>query len=185
MASLPNPKPVTYEEWLRMPEVQDATGEVVNGEIRIMPPAKLKYMQVIARLYDAIRSQIDQRATLAYPAGVGVVITKVPLTSRVPDLTMFAAGTMVEQDGYIHSAPQLVVEVLSPANTRREREEKIGDYARIGVPEVWVVSPEGRTVEILYLAEGYLRSAQVLREGVLTPRNFPGVQVEIARIWPE
>jgi Uma2 family endonuclease len=185
MASLPNPKPVTYEEWLRMPEVQDATEEVVNGEIRIMPPAKLKHMQVIARLYDAIRSQIDQRATLAYPAGLGVVITKVPLTSRVPDLTMFDAGTMVEQDGYIHSAPQLVVEVLSPANTRREREEKIGDYASIGVPEVWVVSPEGRTVEILYLAEGYLRSAQVLREGVLTPRHFPGVQVEIARIWPE
>src|ERR1017187_4353664 len=121
MASLPNPKPVTYEEGLRMPEVQDATEEVVNGEIRIMPPAKLKHMQVIARLYDAIRSQIDQRATLAYPAGVGVVITKVPLTSRVPDLTMFAAGTMVEQDGYIHSAPQLVVEVLSPANTRRIR----------------------------------------------------------------
>ena len=78
-----------------------------------------------------------------------------------------------------------MVEVLSPANTRREREEKIGDYASIGVPEVWVVSPEGGTVEILYLAEGYLRSAQVLREGLLTPKHFPDVQVEIARIWPE
>ncbi len=185
MASLPNPKTVTYEEWLRMPEVQDATEEVVNGEIRIMPPAKLKHMQVIAKLYDAIRSQIDQQTTLAYPAGVGVVITKVPLTSRVPDLTMFDAATIVEQDGYIHSAPQLVVEVLSPADTRRDREEKIADYARIGVPEVWVVSPEGRTVEILYLAAGDLRPAQVLREGVLTPKYFPGVQVEIVRIWPE
>ena len=28
---------VTYEEWLRMPEVSDATEEVVNGEIRITP----------------------------------------------------------------------------------------------------------------------------------------------------
>jgi Uma2 family endonuclease len=185
MASLPNPRTVTYEEWLRMPEVQDAIEEVVKGEIRIMPPAKLKHMQIVARLYDAIRSQIDQETTVAYPAGVGVIVAKAPLTSRIPDLTMFDAATMVEHDGYIHSAPQLVVEVLSPANTRREREEKIGDYARIGVPEVWVVSPEGRTVEILYLAEGYLRSAQILREGVLTPKHFPGVQVEIARIWPE
>ena len=31
MASLSNPKTVTYEEWLRMPEVQDSTEEVVNG----------------------------------------------------------------------------------------------------------------------------------------------------------
>ena len=38
MASLPNPQTVTYEEWLRMPEVTDAIEEVVDGEIRIMPP---------------------------------------------------------------------------------------------------------------------------------------------------
>ena len=30
---------VTYGEWLLMPEVQDATEEVIDGEIRITPPA--------------------------------------------------------------------------------------------------------------------------------------------------
>ena len=29
MASFPNPRTVTYEEWLRMPEVHDAIEEVV------------------------------------------------------------------------------------------------------------------------------------------------------------
>ena len=185
MASVPNPKTVTYEEWLRLPEVGDGTEEVVNGEIRIMPPPKFKHSEIIDRLAARMWSQVDARLVKGKAAQFGLVIRMSPLTSRVPDLAVFDAATIVEQDGYIHSAPQLVVEVLSPANTRREREEKIGDYARIGVPEVWVVSPEGRTVEILYLAEGYLRSAQVLREGVLTPKHFPGVQVEIARIWPE
>jgi Uma2 family endonuclease len=150
-----------------------------------MPPPKFKHSEIIDRLAARMWSQVDERLVKVKASQFGLVIRKSPLTSRVPDLAVFDAATIVEQDGYIHSAPQLVVEVLSPANTRREREEKIGDYARIGVPEVWVVSPEGRTVEILYLAEGYLRSAQVLREGVLTPKHFPGVQVEIARIWPE
>lgn len=36
MASLPNSKTVTYDEWLRKPEVSDAIEEVVNGEIRII-----------------------------------------------------------------------------------------------------------------------------------------------------
>jgi len=115
----------------------------------------------------------------------GLIVSTQPLTSRVPDLAVFESDTVVERDGYIHSAPQLVVEVLSPPTPAANREEKIGDYARIGVPEVWVVSPEGRTVEILYLAEGYLRSAQVLREGVLTLSISLALQVEIARIWPE
>jgi len=128
---------------------------------------------------------LDPDRVLVHDSQFGLIISQQPLTSRVPDLAVFMSDTVVERDCYIHSAPQLVVEVFSPANTRRDREEEIGDYARIGVPEVWVVSPEGRTVEALYLAEGCLRSAQVLREGVLTPKRFPGVQVEVSRIWPE
>jgi len=85
----------------------------------------------------------------------------------------------------MHSAPQLVVEVLSPANRRREREEKLADYATIGVPEVWVISPEARTVEVLYLEEGYLHSSHILARGTLTPKLFPQVTVDIASIWPD
>ena len=31
---------VTYEEWLNMTVVEDAIEEVVNGEVRIMPPLR-------------------------------------------------------------------------------------------------------------------------------------------------
>jgi Uma2 family endonuclease len=78
-----------------------------------------------------------------------------------------------------------VVEVLSPGNTRRERERKLADYASLGVPEMWVVSPEARTVEVLYLESGFLRSALALAQGVLEPKHFPGVQIQIAGIWPD
>ena len=37
---------------------------------------------------------------------------------RVPDIAVFIRKNVIEQDGYIHSEPELVVEVLSPANTR-------------------------------------------------------------------
>jgi Uma2 family endonuclease len=90
----------------------------------------------------------------------------------------------VEQDGYIHSAPELVVEVLSPANTRMERAEKLRDYESLGVPEVWVVSPETQTVEVLSLKDGRLSTTALLREGQLKPTHLPGVSVDIAAIWP-
>jgi Uma2 family endonuclease len=186
MASLPSSKTVTYEEWLRMPEVTDEIEEVVNGEIRLMPAPKWNHSQIVSRIYDQIRPQIDSRVVTVTVAQFGLIIRREPLTERVPDLAVFEASTIVEQDGYIHSAPQLVVEVLSPSNTRREREEKLGDYAALGVPEVWVVSPEARTVEILYLESGYLRgSAPILAEGLLKPRSFPSVQVDITGIWPD
>jgi Uma2 family endonuclease len=185
MASLPNSKTVNYEEWLRMPELSDAIEEVVNGEIRIMPAPKWNHGEIVENLHDALVAQLDRAAFRVRAAEFGLIIRKSPLTSRVPDLAVFERSTIVEQDGYIHSAPQLAVEGLSPANTRREREEKLADYASLGVPEVWVISPEARTVEVLHLENGYLHRAQIVAEGVLTPRLFPHVTVDIASIWPD
>jgi Uma2 family endonuclease len=186
MTSLPSSKTVTYEEWLRLPEVSDCTEEVVNGEIRITSPAKWKHAMTVERIRRALDAQLDPGRVLILISSFGLVIRREPLTSRVPDLAVFEISTMVERDGYVHSPPQLAVEVLSPANTRREREEKLGDYAAIGIPEVWLVSPEARTVEVLYLEDGYLRgNARILAQGLLKPKHFPNVQVDIAGIWPD
>ena len=185
MGSLPNSKTVTYEEWLRMPEVTDAIEEVVDGEIRVMPPPKWKHSEIVENLQYILLAQLDRDTYRVKVSDFGLIIRKSPLTSRVPDLAVFDRNTIVEQDGYIHSAPHLVAEGLSPANTRREREEKLADYAGLGVAEVWVVSPEARTVEVLILQEGFLYSTQILGSGILTPRLFPNVSVEIAKIWPD
>jgi Uma2 family endonuclease len=185
MASLPKFTTVTYDEWLRMPEVQDAIEEVVNGEIRIMPPNKWNHSEIVQNLYDALSPQLDKRKIRVKVTNFGLIIRKSPLTSRVPDLAVFDLSSMVEQDGYIHSAPQVAVEVLSPANTRREREEKLNDHASIGTPEVWVISPEGKTVEVLLLEDGRLRCSTILAEGALKPVRFPGVEINIADIWPD
>src|SRR3974377_34148 len=105
MASVPNPKTVTYEEWLRLPEVQDAIEEVVNGEIRIMPPPKSRHGDIVDELASQMRSQVDKYQIRVRSSQFGLIIRRSPLTTRVPDLAVFETATIVEQDGYIHSAP--------------------------------------------------------------------------------
>jgi len=183
MASLPHSKTVTYEEWLRMPEVKGE--EVVNGEIRTMPSPKWNHSKILDDLAFTIRSQVDPRGVNVAASPFDLIIRRAPLTARVPDLAVFQASTIVERDGRIHSPPQLVVEVRSPSNTGRERAEKLADYARLGVPEVWAFSPEDRTVEVLYLENGQFRRHALLTEGVLRPKLFPNVEVQISEIWPE
>jgi hypothetical protein len=50
---------------------------------------------------------------------------------------------------------------------------------------VWVMSPESRTVEVLYLEDGRLRTQAIVAEGSLQPRHFPSVQVPVAELWPQ
>jgi Uma2 family endonuclease len=183
MASLPHSKTVTYEEWLRMPEVKRE--EVVNGEISMMPPPLWSHCQILQDLYDLIRPQVNKDEVKVRVSAFDLIIRREPLTSRQPGLAVFRAAMIVERDGRIHSAPQLVVEVWSPANTPRERAEKLADYASLGVPEVWAFSPEDRAAEVLYLENGQFRRHALLTEGVLKPRHFPNVQVDIARVWPD
>jgi Uma2 family endonuclease len=185
MATLPNPKSVTYEEWLCMPEVTDRIEEVVDGEIRLMPPARYKHAFIVRQLSRALDRQLDPDRVIILNSSFGLLIRKAPLTSRTPDVAVFELASLVEKDGYVHSAPQLLIEVLSPRNTRKDMERKLADYAALGVPEVWVVSPEGCTVEVLYLEDGRLRRHAIVAEGSLQPRHFSSVQVPVAEIWPQ
>lgn len=176
------PKLLTYEEWLRLPEAEGVE-EVVNGEIRRMPPNKWNHNRVVERIARRLNARLDPDVIYVVTSVFGLVIRRDPLQLRVPDLAVFHANRIVERDGYIHSAPELLVEVLSPGNTRAEQAEKLKDYESLGVPEVWVVSPEAQTVEVLLLQDGRLTTSALLREGRLTPAHFPEAEVEVSGIW--
>ena len=139
----------------------------------------------VENLADLLKATLDRSTVRVLVTIFGLVIRRDPVTTRVPDIGVFIKKNIVEQDGYIHSAPELLVEVLSPANTRAERAEKLKDYESLGVPEVWVVSPEAQTVEVLLLENGRLATSDLLREGQLTPARFPEAAIEIAAIWPK
>ena len=177
-------KLLTYEEWLKLPEAEGVE-ELVNGEIRTMPPNKVIYADTVENLADLLKAQFDRRIVQVRVSTFGLVIRHNPLTTRVPDIAVFIRANVVEQDGYIHSPPELVVEVLSPANTRAERTEELKDYESLAVPEVWVVSPEARTVEVLLLHQGQLTTTAILREGKLIPARFSEASIDIESIWPK
>jgi Uma2 family endonuclease len=185
MATTTPSKTVTYEEWLTMPEVSDEIEEVVGGQIVRMPPAKWKYTCIVESLSDTLKAQVDPAQVQVITSQFGLVIGKRPLRVRVPDLAVFFKDSVVERDGYIHSAPALIVEALSRANRLPERESKLRDYQDLGVPEVWVLSPEARTFEILQLQDGKLRAVSILREGQIRPLKFPDVVVDTATVWPD
>ena len=89
MATLPHTKTVTYEEWLTMPEVQDAREEVVNGEIRIMPAPEELHGLIVDQLFFLIRSQVNPREIRVRNSECAIIIRKMPDASapsamRVP-----------------------------------------------------------------------------------------------------
>ncbi|MGH9828106.1 MAG: Uma2 family endonuclease, partial [Blastocatellia bacterium] len=93
-----------------------------------------------------------------------------------PDMVWLSTGRLsaaLSPDGKLHSAPELVVEVLSPGDTnrRRDREAKLKLYSRRGVEEYWIVDWQLRRMEIYRRLQTQLELAATLQEGdeILSP----------------
>jgi Uma2 family endonuclease len=89
-------------------------------------------------------------------------------------------------DGKLHAAPELVVELLSPGGTneRRDREAKLKLYAHQGVDEYWIVDWRTKAVEIYRRADDNLRPVAVLTgDDHLTSPVLPGFSYPVSNLW--
>lgn len=84
----------------------------------------------------------------------------------------------------VEGPPALVVEVLSPSNPEHDRITKRALYARAGVREYWLVSPEAATIEILVLAgDRYDVHARVGGDEPLTSPTLPALTGTAAQVF--
>jgi hypothetical protein len=68
-----------------------------------------------------------------------------------PDLCVVCDFEKIDSKGCV-GAPDLVVEILSPGNSKKEMKSKFALYQEEGVREYWIVDPE-RELVFVYVAE--------------------------------
>lgn len=86
----------------------------------------------------------DGTSFQCFPAHPGRVRKPDVAFIRLQRLSLAQATT----EGHCSVAPDLAVEVVSPNDTTYEIDEKVREFLDAGVPLVWVVNPEQRTVAI-------------------------------------
>jgi Uma2 family endonuclease len=172
---------VTHEEWQPMPEW--AQQGVVNRE-RIMSPNQMPHPGTLGALTVALVHGLDWTTCEFFSSEFGLVIHGEPPSCREPDPAVFEPSTTVEPAGYIHSQPQLAIEV-SASESGTKTTEKLRDYETIGTEQVWCLSPEAATVEDLYLERGGLGRNTTFAEGVLRPKHLLNVPIDAPPIWPD
>ena len=107
-----------------------------------------------------------------------------------PDLVWVSAERLPEilgEDGKLHDAPDLVVEVLSPGstNTRRDRESKLQLYSVRAVREYWIVDWPAKSLQVFRRQAAALKLAATLVVGdEITSPLLPGFNLPITRLFP-
>ncbi|MCW3092714.1 MAG: restriction endonuclease [Ferruginibacter sp.] len=97
-----------------------------------------------------------------------------------PDIIVVCDHEKLKDDRSVDGAPELVVEILSPGNTKTETKYKFSLYEENGVLEYWVVYPEYKQIHVYLLNENEEYGKPVIYEAneyigsvVLTGLSIP------------
>jgi Uma2 family endonuclease len=113
---------------------------------------------------------------VALPTGRGY-ISDVAFVRREREAELLA------EDGKIHGAPDLVVEVLSEGSCSRDLFRKFEGYQEADVRYYWIVDPEAWIIAEYELTEqGYVLRSVTEEEEVFRPSLFEGLEMDLKAI---
>lgn len=148
----------TYSDYLSWPE--DERWELIEGVPYDMTPApSTKHQEVLGELHRLFSNYLKGKSCKAYLAPFDVRLpreneSKDDIRSIVqPDLTIVCDRSKLDEQG-CKGAPDLIVEILSPATMKKDLGVKLRLYERAGVLEYWVVHPNDQTVLIFHWKQG-------------------------------
>lgn len=180
------PDGLSLAEWFDLPE--DEPGELVDGHLVEEEVPDYVHEVLVAILARILGVWVAPRGGLV--GGSDAKFAVASERGRRPDLTVYLPGSQFPpRRGLIRVPPDIAIEVVSPKprDGRRDRVEKVDDYAAFGVRYYWIVDPELRSIEILELSpDGRYTRALGASDGVFeTVPGCDGLTLDLDAIWAE
>jgi Uma2 family endonuclease len=184
-----DPTPVgrtlSVEEWLTLDE--DEPGEWVDGELvgEEMPDAT--HELVVSWLIRAVGAWLGPEGFVFRSA---IKLLTAETRGRKPDLAILLPGSKAPpRKGPWREPPDILVEVVTPTprDERRDRVEKMAEYARFGVRFYWLVDPALSAFEMFELTpERNYQKLVGVTEGVIEKvPGCEGLSISVDALWRE
>jgi Uma2 family endonuclease len=168
--------------------------ELIKGKVMAMSPAPNRYHQKVSgNLYGKLFNSFDNHPCDLYsaPFDVRLLDKKKSTTDKEvytvvqPDLCVICDKSKLDDRGAF-GAPDLVVEILSPGNSKKEMGIKFELYEEAGVKEYWIVEPNQKMVIVYQLVKGRYQNHKPLIEDekIISPL-FPELDFKVKEIFKE
>lgn len=167
------------DEWKRY--------EIVDGELFVTRAPHIGHQDAVGRIYARLLLWSEQTGLGEPFITPGMIFTDAD--NVIPDVIWVSKErltALVDNEGHLTGAPELIVEVLSPGNTneRRDREAKLKLYSIKGVQEYWIVDWRLRQVEVYQRQESQLRAIGTLfTSDEITSPLLPEFRCKVERFF--
>jgi Uma2 family endonuclease len=163
--------------------------ELLRGKIRQMAAPNRKHQGISSNLHLLFGNALWRTPCKVYPAPFDVRLTRTrndrDVTTIVqPDLCVICDLSKLDERG-CNGAPDLIIEILSPGNSRTEMKDKFELYQEAGVLEYWIVSPIEKTIQIFKLNEQgiYIGLAPKVEGDIVTTPIIANLEVDVTEVF--
>lgn len=174
---------VTLEEWIALAE--DVPGEFIDGRLVEEEVPDYLHEVLVAWLARVLGNWAEQAGAIVGASDARFMLSAT--RGRKADLTVYLVGRRPPARGVIAIPPDIAVEIVSPSprDQRRDRVEKMEEYARFGIRFYWLIDPQSRTVDIYEQAgdRGYARRVQASRGSLQDVPGCPGLALDVDAMW--
>ena len=167
--------------------------ELIRGYVvRMSPAPNVRHQRISGFIFRKIGTFLEGKTCEVFSAPFDVRLPLPPHkvkgdvinTVVQPDIVVVCDPSRLDEHGCI-GPPDIVVEVLSPGNTRREMKDKLELYQSAGIPEYWVVDPDHEFVLVFTVdASGKYNGGVPFTEGSeLVSVRLPGFSMDTGSIF--
>ncbi|MGM9479048.1 Uma2 family endonuclease [Pedobacter sp. GSP4] len=181
----------SYADYMRF--TFDERLEIIKGHLFKMSPAPSRLHQgVLTNIFGPIYNILKGKQCNVYTAPFDVRLTKKSpedkevFTVVQPDIVVVCDHRKLDKRGCI-GAPDIVVEILSPGNNKKELINKYEVYEEAGVKEYWIVSPSEKTFFRYILDDnGKFQPTKLLTEGEeVSTSIMPGFKLILEEVFQD
>ncbi len=162
---------------------EEHKAEFINGEVIVHTPVKLRHSTTSDNLFTLLHAYV-QRENLGVVRHEKILVT-LTRNDYEPDISFFSLGKSKDfsPDQIKFPAPDLIVEVLSPATEANDRGVKFEDYTLHGVSEYWLVDPGEEFVEQYTLQDDTYELLVKVRGGTIASQIIEGFEIPVRAIF--
>jgi Uma2 family endonuclease len=156
--------------------------EFSTGSIEVLTMPTWSHQRIVRLLFQILHAFVTEHGlgeTIFAPMPVRLWDGKF----REPDIAFLLAA----RRGQIHEpywdGADLVMEVVSNDDRRRDLETKRSEYARAGISEYWIVDPQEQEISVLKLAGDHYEAHGIFRAGQqATSALLPGYSMDVDQV---
>ena len=157
--------------------------EFTDGHVEVLSMPTMIHQLIVIFLFDAMRAFVNRASrgtVLLAPFRVRLRTGKF----REPDITFMLAENDSRIANDFWDGADLVMEVVSDDDRRRDLETKRADYASARIPEYWIVDPHLRQITVLKLNGERYDVHGVFNEQQHAASNLlPGFTVDVNQVF--